>query len=620
MDNCSENDTDRIPAGGFGIGRWALMNALGATSVLSPYDSVDGVKLEICYTRRLTNGSRALVKAVARGIQSHQEPQRTAEGLGGTYFFRNEQGRRVGIFKPCDEEPMAPFNPRGFVGRRLGDPGLKPTVRVGEAALREVAAYLLDWDRFAGVPHTVLVHASHPKFHNSSASQLQGNYAGCTRHPGEVELSYSSVSRSCPSVGGKVLGLKMGSLQEFVSHICDTSEMGTSKFNTRNVHRIGILDIRLYNTDRHAGNMLVRSRVASSECARGLARLEEEQFELVPIDHGFCLPEALEPPYFEWLHWPQAMLPFDEEELDYIARLDIEADKMLLRQELPVLRVECLRTLEVATILLKKCAKAGLCLHEIGEVMSRPLVGIDKEHSDLEKICVAAKRELQECFTCYDHAGAGEAFFDDFDIMTGLTAKESEELSFCVDDINELELTAVCQPYKINSFLAQRSTSGNNRRLDSPELGIGPIDAGSKLSANNSNQLPESCCIQELRRGGFSDKKRSASLQLPSSYLPGRRTMLGTPLCRRKLLMQQLISPKQCLHPQTYPPLVEGAAPSSANDVFSGMDDNQWEFFIDLVKGYIDRALQRGCWRLHAGKQGKYRSTQSSVGLSFSRF
>jgi len=24
---------------------------------------------------------------------------------------------------------------------------------------------------------------------------------------------------------------------------------------------------------------------------------------LIPIDHGFCLPEALEPPYFEWLHW-----------------------------------------------------------------------------------------------------------------------------------------------------------------------------------------------------------------------------------------------------------------------------------------------------------------------------
>ena len=30
------------------------------------------------------------------------------------------------------------------------------------------------------------------------------------------------------------------------------------------------------------------------------------RIELVPIDHGFCLPEALEAPFFEWLYWGQA--------------------------------------------------------------------------------------------------------------------------------------------------------------------------------------------------------------------------------------------------------------------------------------------------------------------------
>ena len=67
-----------------------------------------------------------------------QEPEAATEGLGGTYFFMNDTGRKIAIFKPCDEEPLAPNNPKGFVGRRLGDPGLKPTVRVGEAATREV--------------------------------------------------------------------------------------------------------------------------------------------------------------------------------------------------------------------------------------------------------------------------------------------------------------------------------------------------------------------------------------------------------------------------------------------------------------------------------------------------
>lgn len=45
---------------------------------------------------------------------------------------------------------------QGFVGRELGEPGLKPTVRVGEAAMREVAAFLLDHHQFAGVPATAL--------------------------------------------------------------------------------------------------------------------------------------------------------------------------------------------------------------------------------------------------------------------------------------------------------------------------------------------------------------------------------------------------------------------------------------------------------------------------------
>ena len=49
----------------------------------------------------------------------------------------------------------------------------------------------------------------------------------------------------------------------------------------------------------------------------------------------------------------QAMIPFDDEELAYIAALDPDADVELLRRELPSLRDSCLRTLEVSTTLLK---------------------------------------------------------------------------------------------------------------------------------------------------------------------------------------------------------------------------------------------------------------------------
>jgi hypothetical protein len=59
--------------------------------------------------------------------------------MGGSYFCLNEASRKVAIFKPCDEEPLAPNNPKGYVGRNLGDPGWKPTVRVGEVSRRAAA-------------------------------------------------------------------------------------------------------------------------------------------------------------------------------------------------------------------------------------------------------------------------------------------------------------------------------------------------------------------------------------------------------------------------------------------------------------------------------------------------
>mmetsp|Transcript_39674 Transcript_39674/g.112545 ORF Transcript_39674/g.112545 Transcript_39674/m.112545 type:complete len:669 (+) Transcript_39674:213-2219(+) len=332
--------------------------------------------IEVVGGTNLDPRCRRLVRTVSRGIRAQQEPEAATDGLGGTYFFMNESGKKAALMKPCDEEPFAPNNPKGFVGRSLGDPGMKTSVKVGEAAIREVAAYLLDHDHRAQVPATVLVRASHPIFHFSERPEPT---AAAGR--GSVVLS------------------KLGSLQEFTAHTCDSSEVGASRFNAKNIHRIGILDLRLLNTDRHAGNLLVRPpNVGSSTSHLGLGAMlmESSQLELIPIDHGFCLPDSLEAPYFEWLHWPQGMLPFDEEELEYIRELDPEQDIAMLKQKLPMLRDDCLRMLWLSTVLLKRCAAAGHTLSEIGEVYSRPLVGMDEEPSELERLCMAAWQHLQD--------------------------------------------------------------------------------------------------------------------------------------------------------------------------------------------------------------------------------
>ena len=477
--------------------------------------AANGALLEIVGTAHVRGAVRTLAKSVVRGLRAWQNPTVAPAGLGGTYFFLNESGQPAAIIKPCDEEALAPNNPKGFVGRKLGEPGLKPTVRVGEAALREVAAYLLDHGGAARVPPTVLVRVAHPVFHvapppptaapgsggggcdgppsstssryapslppvpdtsrpvspdsvalvanaGSVSSLADGEKTPCRRprpfssssRPasstlsaairrsggGVVEQQLPRCSSSSPKTGTTVTAAalplsstprpppKLASMQAFVHHDGDASEVGSSRFSVRDVHRIGILDVRLFNTDRHAGNVLFvkeeeeeekgstlslggsggggdadenSARSAALRAAAALRGLDPPPLTLYPIDHGFALPEALEPPYFEWMFWPQAAQPFSKEELSFIDALDVEADVALLRAQLPSLHLGCLRVLTVGSTVLKRCAAAGLTLAEVGAALSRPLVGMDEEPSELERLCweargVALKAQREE--------------------------------------------------------------------------------------------------------------------------------------------------------------------------------------------------------------------------------
>ncbi|XP_068303082.1 phosphatidylinositol 4-kinase gamma 7-like [Pyrus communis] len=322
--------------------------------------------------------TKKLVRDIVKAIRNDIDPVPVHSGLGGAYYFRNCDGENIAIVKPTDEEPYAPNNPKGFVGKALGQPGLKRSVRVGETGFREVAAFLLDYNNFANVPATALVKITHSVFNVNDG--VKGNM-----HQNGKQAS------------------KIASLQQFVIHDFDASDHGTSSFPVAAVHRIGILDIRILNTDRHAGNLLVRKLDGPGKFG---------QVELVPIDHGLCLPESLEDPYFEWIHWPQASIPFSDDELVYIDNLDPFKDSDMLRMELPMIREACLRVLVLCTIFLKEAAAFGLCLSEIGEMMSRKFCGHKEEPSELEVICIEAKKQLGEKIYCEPKAIKEEVQFD----------------------------------------------------------------------------------------------------------------------------------------------------------------------------------------------------------------
>lgn len=207
-----------------------------------------------------------LIKTTSMGLERGNRPIRSSEGSGGAYLMQDSSGfKYVSVFKPIDEEPMAVNNPRGLPVSVDGE-GLKKGTRVGQGAFREVAAYILDHPRkgprtnnnnneegFAGVPPTVMVKCLHKGFH----------------HPEGCKYDSSNV--------------KIGSLQMFMRNIGSCEDMGPLAFPVEEVHKISVLDIRLANADRHAGNILVSKDG------------EDGRIVLIPIDHGYCLPENVSP-------------------------------------------------------------------------------------------------------------------------------------------------------------------------------------------------------------------------------------------------------------------------------------------------------------------------------------
>ena len=299
------------------------------------------------------------------GLLAGVHPMLSSGGTGGAYFLKSTVGETVAVFKPADEEPLAKNNPRGnswmnnlnngnntdtAIQSSPGE-GMRKGTRVGEGAAREVAAYLLDHDGFSGVPVTSLANLSEQSVFFS----------------GEDD---DIIQRENENSG------KLGSIQEFIKADAEAEEFGPSLFPLEEVHKIAVLDIRLANTDRNAGNILVKKDENTGQIV-----------SLIPIDHGYALPHTFEDVCFEWEFWPQAKQPFSKSTKEYIETLDAEEDIEYLRDNDIELRSSSERVLKVSTMLLQKASKLDFPPADIAAIMSR---SVPTRMSDVEKLVAKA--------------------------------------------------------------------------------------------------------------------------------------------------------------------------------------------------------------------------------------
>lgn len=250
------------------------INVLKKIRDLNPRNKVKKQKRE-CVLEAFDNNDelpkiiKDLIGSSLAGLEKGNRPIRTLESSGGVYFMPNVSGDGfVGVFKPTDEEPYALNNPYDDLKTVKERQVMKKGMHVGEGAMKEVVAYILDHplknltiippslskqqSGFAGVPPTTMIRCLHDGFN----------------HPTGFENSPKCI--------------KIGSLQKYVSFHSSCWELKCSLFPISEVHKITVLDIRLANTDRHDGNILACN-----------LNSQNHDFLLVPIDHGYCLPETV---------------------------------------------------------------------------------------------------------------------------------------------------------------------------------------------------------------------------------------------------------------------------------------------------------------------------------------
>jgi hypothetical protein len=318
----------------------------------------------------------SLIKSISKALDKNILPVKKSIGVSGLYQVKNACRSVIALFKPIDEEPVSELEadvnsefkqnaqnvPESDSHRshamkvtnfqwgrirkggknfapNLGRPTVRKGLYSGELAEREVAAFMLDSKGIHGVPPTCMV-------------EIDGSCFPSTN------------SESKPMT-------KRGSCQKFMANNGVVSNISFNKFSTREVQKIAILDLRILNCDRNEGNILFRRNP------------ENDQIELIPIDHGLSLPDTLElyDSDLIWITWPQAFFPIEPELLDYIKTLDPKSNFYELKNNLNM-RSRCLRNFRIAETFLKKCAEAGLTLGRIAKLMYR---SNENARSDLEK-------------------------------------------------------------------------------------------------------------------------------------------------------------------------------------------------------------------------------------------
>ena len=314
--------------------------------------------------------------AFTRGLK----PKFIEDGTSGVYQIRNVDKETIAIFKPFDEEPNTPNNPKGY-NMQFGSESFRKGILSGEATIREEATYLLDTFSKGkykfDVPATTFVEMCHKTFKinieemkvmqkddKATRSGIIQRFLSENLRGKKKEINEGSDDFYLSSMKYNYIPKKYGTLQKFIKSTGVVADYSYSLFSIEEAHKIMILDFRILNCDRNDENILLIKKIKKK------SKNNEIFYKLVPIDHAYSFPSCLEIGDFDicWMSWSQAEKPFTDKEKEYIDSINIVEDMEKLNQFI-FLRPDCWKYFRISNTVLKICTKYNLTPYEIGTLL-----------------------------------------------------------------------------------------------------------------------------------------------------------------------------------------------------------------------------------------------------------
>lgn len=286
----------------------------------------------------------------------HLQNWKLATGcVSETYFISNAKGEPIAVLKPLSEAGECVTNPA------LGS-SLDGAYDYREAGIREQAAWIVG-GKACSVPETHIIQIMRNGKLQSASLQRFVKSDGTL-----MDLASPTTKKMMVQAGidpnKDPFALTLEENQKFAQTFMSTpeglyamSKMGKDdqwpllERSTKDLQKIGLLDILIGNPDRHTKNMLTKT--------------EGNDVSLTPIDHNLSFPEKpnlISLLTLPALSFPACLKPFDPSLIAFMKNLNIEETAQKLKKT--GMSMERITTFRITAYVTKEAVLAGLNLLE----------------------------------------------------------------------------------------------------------------------------------------------------------------------------------------------------------------------------------------------------------------